>query len=896
MKRRPLVVAACSWIIGNGLAYLYDGTAFWLWWGGLTLVCPLLGRLLSAPWRQVVAVWVIFTLGAAYWTYHDTANFSLLSRSLLTQTVSEDGSEFGTAAGSEAGKEGLNAHARGKIVSPVQIDGDRVNFVVQLQTSKVLYQIKGSDDNDSDMRQEVHAAGEKIAVQLKLASLEELDEALTWKRGDLTELNGSLEQPGIPKNFDSFNYRNYLRNQHIHWLMKISGAGSMKVWQAQDEFVSMPAFFGTIDRMRHHLSIMIEQLFPDWQGGYMKGLLIGLDDDLEHEKNEQFTRLGLSHILAISGSHVAINVGLLFACLRLFRVTKETSLLIVLCCVPAYVLITGFSPSVVRSGMMTMLGLYLIRRGLLKDGMNVLSAAAILMLLWEPCLLLNVSFQLSFSVTAGLILFVPLLIPYLNWLPKRMRSGAAITIAAQFVSFPLTIYYFNQFSLLSIAANMLIVPIIGLIVLPLGTAALLISGVWMKLGQWIAYPARILNSITFVLTQWLDGYRHLMTYWKSPSLLWIGLYYIVLYLLLAHLAKHDRKTRTGRQIDTALVNDDTVPLPMVKGRQRQHQLNMNPSPRYRASLWKKSLITSILITAFVGLLVIGYQPLNAKGIGHVQFIDVGQGDCALITTSTGKNILVDGGGTVTFRKSEDSWRARKVPFEAGAKTVVPLLKKRGIHRIHVVIATHGDQDHIGGLQAVLEQFPVDSLLINGSLADTGTMTTLMETAITKNIPVYSPHQGMELQLDSTAQMQFLSPLAPLALDEVPIIQEQNHRSLVFRLVMEDSTFLFTGDMDASAEKKVIANEGQAGERIDVLKVAHHGSKTSTSEEWIKYWKPHAYVISVGASNLYGHPHPDVLQRIEQTGGEVYRTDQHGEVQMKVKKGVIQVRYKTGNDG
>lgn len=892
MKRRPLAVVACSWIIGNGLAYLYDGTTFWLWWGGLTLICPLLGVLLSAPWRKIVVVWIIFTLGAAYWTYNDTRNFSLLSRNVLA--VSEISSENGTGVDSEVGQAGLNMNVKGKIISAVQIDGDRVDFVVQLQSATVLHPVNGDNDNIPDTGQEVHATGEKISVQIKLASFEELEEAVTWRRGDLTELSGSLERPGTPRNFAGFNYRSYLRNQHIHWIMKVSGAGAMQVLQAQDEFVSISNVFGKIDRMRNHLAVMIEQLFPDWQGGYMKGLLIGLDDDLEHEKYEQFTRLGLSHILAISGSHVAINVALLFALLRLCRVSKETSLLIVLCCVPAYVLITGFSPSVVRSGLMTMLGLYLIRRGLFKDGMNVLSAAALLMLLWEPYLLLNVSFQLSFSVTAGLILFVPLLMPYLQWLPERMRSGVAITIAAQFVSFPLTIYYFNQFSLLSLLANMLIVPIIGLIVLPLGTVALLIGGIWMTLGQWIAYPVRVLNAVTFVLTQWLDGHRQFMTYWKSPSLLWIVLYYIIIYLLLAHLAKHDREDRMGL-MNTNIMNDETAPLPTRRSGQQQ-KLQVYRSFRYRYTAWRRPLITVILTSTFVGLVIIGYQPLNAKGIGHVQFIDVGQGDCALISTPTGINILVDGGGTVTFRKNEDSWRTRKVPFEVGAKTVVPLLKKRGIHRIHILIATHGDQDHIGGLQAVLEQFPVDSLLINGSLADSETMKKLMKTAISKNIPIYAPYQGMELQLDSTTRMQFLSPLNPLASDGVPIIKEQNHWSLVFRLMMEDASFLFTGDMDVSAEKKVIANEGKGGSReVDVLKIAHHGSKTSTSDEWLRYWKPNASVISVGATNFYGHPNTDVVQRIEQAGSVTFRTDIHGEVQMKVHGGVIHVRYKTGND-
>ncbi|MNW33745.1 ComEC family competence protein [compost metagenome] len=838
MRQRPLTLAAISWIAGSGFSVLFDGTPFWLFMCGLTLFCPLAVVLARISWRRMALLWLVFVIGAAYWSYNESRNISSISESIHLQN------------------DVTSMYVTGTVESPVQMDGDRVNFILRLKDE-----------------------GEKISVQVKLATFEEKEIAATWRRGDVMEMQGSLERPGTPRNFGAFDYRNYLRNQRIHWLMKVSGAGKLHRLQTAQGYISVDSFFGKIDGMRNHLGKMIEQLFPNWQGGYMKGLLIGLDDDLEPDKYDQFTRLGLTHILAISGSHVAINVGLLFGLLRLCRVNKQTSLLIVLCCVPVYVLITGFSPSVIRSGIMTMLGLYLMRRGLLKDGLNVLSAAALFMLLWEPYLLLNVSFQLSFSVTAGLILFVPLIMPYLNWLPQRLRSGIAITIAAQLVSFPLTIYYFNQFSLLSLAANMILVPIIGLIVLPLGTAALLLGGIWITLGQWMAYPVRLLNAATFLITEWLDHRSGFMTYWKSPGLIWIILYFAVLYVLLTFESQRDKEVRL--QGANTLIDDETAPL--------DYQGHL--SQIYIAGAWKKNLVTILLITLLIGLLITGYQPANETGIGHVQFIDVGQGDCALITTPSGKNILIDGGGTVTFRKKGEEWRNRKSPYEVGTKSLVPLLKQRGIHRIHVVIATHGDQDHIGGLQAVLEQFPVDSLLINGSLADSDTMMKLMNTAITKNIPIYAPYKGMELQPDADTLLQFISPQFNVSEDGVPLIKEQNHLSVVFLLKLSGATFLFTGDMDESAEQSVLTNTNLSKyiSSVDVMKVAHHGSKTSTSSEWINRWKPNASVISVGTSNTYGHPNPTVLERLEQVGSSVYRSDLHGEVQMYIKEGKILVR-------
>ncbi|WP_410767927.1 ComEC/Rec2 family competence protein [Fontibacillus sp. BL9] len=883
MERRPLTAIACCWILGNGLSCLYDGISFWLLWGGITLTAPLLSTVGRFPWRRLLVLWIACSLGAAYWAYNDGRNVSGIETRL-----EQERPERSEMVASES--EEIPVQAEGRIVSAVDIDGDRVAFTLRLGGYSFSDEINGEDG--SREKELWHEGKEKVAVQITLSSQSELATAASWKRGQKLVIGGTLERPGSARNFGGFEYRNYLRNQRIHWLLKTKGTSGI-ISEPPNHF-SFTALLGEVDGLRARLGTTVGKLFPGWQAGYMKGLIIGLADELEPEKYAQFTNLGLTHILAISGSHVAINVGLLFGLLRLCRVTRETAILIVLGFVPVYVLLTGFSPSVIRSGIMTMLGLYLLRRGLLKDGLNVLSAAALLMMLWEPYYLLNVSFQLSFAVTAGLIVFVPLLSSYFRWLPERLRGAAAITVAAQLVSFPVTIYYFNQFSLLSLAANMVIVPLVSLIALPLGTAALLASGVWLPLGQWVAYPVRLLNSLTFTATAWLTDRSGFMTYWKSPSLLWIAVFYGLAYWLLRRGSRKTAQFLPPFTGNTAFPNasaDDTVPLPTYPGTKIPHVAAI---PAFKTS-WKELCLSCVLLAGFAGLLVAGYQPANAKGVGHVQFIDVGQGDCALITTPSGVNILVDGGGTVSFRKPGESWRNRKEPYEVGAKTLVPLLKKRGIHRLDAVVLTHGDQDHIGGLQAVLEQFPVEALIFNGSLADSATMKKLMETANAGNIPVYAAYQGMKLTPDEVTMIEFLAPPDEPFFSGVPYVKEQNHRSLVFRLEMEGVSFLFTGDMDVSAERKVLALEQEKGlplpSSVDVLKVAHHGSKTSTSAEWLARLQPKLSVISVGVSNSYGHPNAGVLERLESGESLIYRTDLQGEIQVKVKSGTLWIRQK-----
>lgn len=868
MNRRPLTAAACCWIVGSGMASLYEGSTLWLLWVGVSMFCPLLVAIRYVPWTRILILWLIFSLGAAYWIYNDGRNVSHIPEALhADRTVPM--------------VDGAAVQAEGTIISAVEIDGDRVSFDMSLS---MIGLVNSSGSGTNSLAEERAAAGERVTVQLRLSTIEELEIAEKWRRGEDIKLSGSLERPGTATNFGGFNYFDYLHNKRIHWLIKANGASAVE--NAAGSF-NTATFFGWIDNLRAGIGDIIGRLFPGWQAGYMKGLIIGLSDELERDKYEQFTGLGLTHILAISGSHVAINVGLIFAALRLCRVTKERALLVVFWFLPAYVLITGFSPSVIRSGIMSMLGVYLLQRGLLKDGLNVLAAAALLMLIWEPYFLLNVSFQLSFAVTTGLVLFVPLMAPYFSWLPQKIRGAVAITVAAQIVSFPLTLYYFNQFSLLSLVANLCLVPVISIITLPVGTAALLLGMIWLPLGKWIAYPIKFLNSATFLVTEWLNGLNGFMTYWKSPSLLWIMAFYGGVYLLLYCGSQRGRL----HQHATVTAMDDTVPLLPLQGMEMQRGFD----DRSFRLAWKRIGIRVTLSAMVVMLLYTGYQPVNRKGIGHVQFIDVGQGDCILITTPSGKNILVDGGGTVSFRKPSESWRDRKDPFEVGAKTVVPLLKKRGIHSLDAVIMTHGDQDHVGGLQAVLEQFPVHSLLMNGSLTDSKTVTKLMSTAITKDIQIYSVSRGMKLKPDELTTFEILFPLsANEGTGEIPYIKEQNHESVVFRLQMDGVSFLFTGDMDEAAEQEIVAMEkgnqgGGSAMLIDVMKVAHHGSKTSTSATWLNYWNPKMAVISVGATNSYGHPYPAVVERLSGKGTRILRTDLNGEVQMEVKARRLRIR-------
>jgi len=330
----------------------------------------------------------------------------------------------------------------------------------------------------------------------------------------------------------------------------------------------------------------------------------------------------------------------------------------------------------------------------------------------------------------------------------------------------------------------------------------------------------------------------------------------------------------------------------------------------RMSLFHKG-ICGLLVLILVAGLAWAYRTPQPTGTGVVQFLDIGQGDSTLITTPGGKHILVDGGGTVHFGNQE-SWKIRRDPYEVGAKVVVPLLKKRGIHRLDAVILTHADQDHAGGLQAVLEQIPVERFMFNGTTSGKDNFEKLLDTAVERHIPLYAIQQGMSYAPDNETALHFISPdldHSLVAEGRLPVSEHQNHDSVVFLLDMAGASLLFTGDMDAAAEQNLLymIQDGSLAasfkqesdsfslsstrKAVDVLKVAHHGSKTSSTEAWLQYWDAKSAVISAGANNTYGHPNPGVLERLEAVGSQIYRTDQMGEIQMRIKDGKIDVRQK-----
>lgn len=890
---RPIVMFVICWLVGIYLANAFPIGKAIIIYIAIGAMLPLLLKVRRLT--KGLACLYLFAIGASFLSFvlYDDAQQSELSKYMQHVQNTEQRLE---------NSETRDGTARGMIASSPEQDGDSVQFKLKLHTWK-----------QRESQAPAAALEELVLVNLKLSSKQELEVIEHWKYGQETTIHGSLTEPSTATNFGSFDYRAYLRSKHIYWVLKAEGAASVTIEDRSPEWswMDIPQMGASkLEEYRQYGADLYRQLFSENESSYLEGLVLGLRSGLDPYIEQSFAQLGLTHVLAISGLHVGVFIGSCLLLLRLCRFTRETSLLIVICLIPLYVLFTGASPSVIRAGMMSMLSLIGLRQGWLRDGLHLLSAALLFMLWWEPYYALDVGFQLSFAVTAGLIVGVS---PFQRMMPSRwprwLSSSIAVTIVAQLVSFPLTIYYFNQVSLLSLLTNFILVPFISLIVLPLASITLILAVISVDIARPIAWLVTLCDQWTFTAVDWLADLEGTLIIWPKLPLWWLLMYYMLLGVLLhiRSLWEHDRQFKLlGGQ------DQDTVPL---------EEFIQVPLTRRRPWGWMIMAPCSLLLL----LLLYGYTAGRPTAT-IISFLDVGQGDSTLIQTASGRNILIDGGGTISFIKPGDEWRMRRQPYEVGEDRLVPLLKQRGIRHLDAVILTHGDSDHAGGLRAVLRHISTDRLIMNGTWKSSALLTELYQLALEKQIPIMSWDSSDQWMLDDVTMLHVLSPILrdeaglphSTGADAHRLTDEshQNDASLVLMLTIHSSdaadrkggfAMMFTGDAGVKEEKAILYAEEQklselskraAGIKpgiwpiqLDVMKVGHHGSGTSTGDAWIEHWKPSISTISAGKNNRYGHPDDNVVERLEANGSLIYRTVQDGEIQIMVLESGLKLRVK-----
>ncbi|HEY0762941.1 MAG TPA: DNA internalization-related competence protein ComEC/Rec2 [Pyrinomonadaceae bacterium] len=640
---------------------------------------------------------------------------------------------------------------------------------------------------------------------------------------------------------------------------------------------------------RARLQQQIDAKFSQETAGVLDATLLGNRYNLSQSASERFREGGTFHVLVISGLHISFIGGLVFLLMRRLTKRRLAQFLLPAIIIWAYSIAVGTDASVVRAALMftfTGFGTIVFRQS---NSLNALGAAALVLLIHSPKETFNPSFQLTFlSVLAIVVIAWPLLTKLSaigSWYPSRStpyppvcprilktfseilfwreqtwkqelaRSshhyrlfktevavqleryhvqpvlrytfGAVVVSASvQLMLLPLMIVYFHRLSLSSLVLN-IVVSVLLAVLVAVAMLALLVSQVSAVLS---APLFKLADGIDWVMVHSVDPFSsfglaslRLPEYSGSAASLY-AVYYLPLLVLIVALLHWQ---------------------PLGSSGQRECRLR-----RYVPAL---SLAQLVLLAVLV---LHPFSAARADGDLRVDFLDVGQGDSALITMPDGTTLLVDGGGNTTEA-------ARRI----GETVVSEYLWWRGLSQIDYVLATHADADHIDGLNDVLRNFSVRAALIARRPADDPEFQkfsqTLRETnTYSETIEASDVIRFGEVEIDV---------LWPPAGGE----KSSNNDSIVLRLQYRDRSILLTGDIEQAAERALRPGH------VDVVKVPHHGSKTSSTEGFVLATKPSYAIISVGRHSRFGHPHKDVIERWQANGATVLTTGERGTITVTI---------------
>jgi len=562
----------------------------------------------------------------------------------------------------------------------------------------------------------------------------------------------------------------------------------------------------------------------------------GLPDDIRLRLQDA----GTYHVIAISGGNIAILAGLIFGVLLLCGVSGRPAAGITLLLLVAYAQVVSAGASVWRATLMAIL--YLGARLLdhRSPPWHALAAAAAIVICARPLDVRDAGFILTFGATAALLEAARRVAPVLNGMERPNRrvvgwllASLAASLAAEIALLPVSAWTFSRVTSAGLVLNLVAVPLMALVQIG-GIVVSCMAGVEIvaRPAGWIAYAgaAALVGSARLVdVAPWLTARV------PPPSLVIVATYYAGLAVALC----------------------------------------ASSGGRRGARLLRASGITTVLVSSIA---IVTGQPagwLNdaaAPGGLRVTMFDVGQGDATLVELPDRSRLLVDAGGT-PFGAST---------FDVGSRVLAPALWARGLRRIDTLLITHGDPDHIGGASSVIDAFAPKALWEGVPVAPHRPLQEVLRKAQTAGVDVERRQAGDGWHA-GTARVRVLHPPLP----DWERRRVRNDDSVVLEIVHGDVAVLLLGDVGAEVERSILSHLTPASHRI--LKVGHHGSRTSTSQELLDHWRPQIALISCGRGNSFGHPAPEVLRRLESIGARIYRTDLDGQVTIDTDGSQVTVR-------
>ncbi len=605
-----------------------------------------------------------------------------------------------------------------------------------------------------------------------------------------------------PRNPGAFNYQEFYNRKGFFGRAYLDEGRELDIIENNPNLVSS-------------IQESIRLLFQNKLGsnyGLLTALILGDKSSVDPEIREDFTDTGVIHVLAVSGLHVGYVLLILMSVGKILRIPWGWDRLFIIIGLIAFCILTGGKPSVVRASIMA--GLFILTPVVNRTGnlWNTIFLSAFLILMFDPLFIEDLGFILSYAAVASIILLYQF---FQTTLPESFRIANIkskptqfifglflVSLSAQLGTLPITALHFDRIPIISLLANVVIVPIIGILVA---------TGFTLMFLGWIPFISDLIGETAWLTTEiitWIAAQFSEVPFAYLPvhQLNWswaVGYYVILMSVILLCL------------------------------------------PTYR----KYSLVTAMI---WMSLWVI--KPSSPNQL-DVIFMDVGQGDATLVRFPNDKNMLIDGGQRFGNR-------------DYGASVVIPVLNHFDINRIDWMIMSHPHSDHIGGLISVIESVEVDSVYDSYLAMDSWTYTSLMDSLVSRNVGIRRPSPGDVIKIDEDVSILFFAP------DSSTVSKSHiNDASIVIKLIYGETSFLFTGDLEAGGETSLLKFGNQL--KSDVLKVGHHGSKTSSTEPFINLVSPELTVVSVGYKNKFRHPSKAVIERIEEYSDRIHRTDESG---------------------
>ncbi len=590
---------------------------------------------------------------------------------------------------------------------------------------------------------------------------------------DTLRLNGELEETEGSKDIYSFDYKQYLKSKNINYIIKID-----KITLISKE----KSFFKGIKCF----------LLKRNSNSYIKAFIFGNNKSIITDVMSSYQGIGISHLFAISGMHIGLLTLVISKLLMKLNIKEKYIFIIISLFLFFYLFITGVSPSILRAIFFYLFFSLNKIYNLNIKGVNIFLLIFSISLLVNPYYIHEVSFLYSYTISFSILL-----------VGNKISNGSYFkrlfltSLISFIVSFPITIYFFNQINILSVFYNMLFVPFISMIVFPLSIITYIIPffepifNVFISLMEFLALK---FNSISFSKLIF-------------PSL---SRYYYILYII-------------GVIIFIYFYNKKII-----------------------------SVLPILLLALFNYLYPVFFNQ------NYLMFLDVGQGDSILIH-SKDKTMLVDTGGVINY--SREKWQERKNEKSLTNYVTIPVLKKLGIRKIDYLVLTHGDFDHMGEALKLIKQYRVEDIYLNQ-----GNFNLLEKKVIKKYRHVYQIREKEEIVLGNINIVQINKEFS-----------DENDSSSILLMYYKNKKILLTGDASKKSEEYIL-NKYNIG-KIDVLKIGHHGSKTSTSDELLEELRPSLAIISCGKNNRFNHPHKETIDKLKEYRIKYLRTDISGTIRI-----------------